>query len=68
MPEIIVTAGVRQDEQTSVLLRERVTVQDLESGHFSAQLVQRVGWAVLDADEIECRSDQGDRHAGAADS
>ena len=68
MPEIIVTAGVRQEEQAPVLLRERVTVRDLQSGHFSAQLVERVGWAVLDADELEHRSDQGDRRAVPADS
>jgi hypothetical protein len=49
MPEITVTT--KGDEQ--VLLRERVTPRDLESDHFAAQLVQRVGWAVVDADEVE---------------
>ena len=56
MPEIIVTAAARQDEQP-VLLRERITARYLESDHFAAQLVERVGWAVLDADEIEDRSE-----------
>jgi hypothetical protein len=56
MPEIIVTAGARQDEQP-VLLRERITPRDLESDHFAAQLVERLGWAVLDADEIEDRAE-----------
>ena len=52
MPEIIITAGAREGAQHPVL-RERVTARDLESDHFAAQLVERVGWALLDADEIE---------------
>ena len=55
MPEIIVTAGARYDEQPAVL-RERITARDLESDHFAAQLVERLGWAVVDADEIEDRA------------
>ena len=55
MPEIIVTAGARHDEQP-VVLRERITARDLESDHFAAQLVERLGWAVVDADEIEDRA------------
>jgi hypothetical protein len=38
-----------------VVLQERVVPSDLESDHFSAQLVERVGWALVDADEIEHR-------------
>jgi len=53
MPEIIVTARADQPERDPVLLRERLTASDLESEHFAAQLVERLGWAVLDADEIE---------------
>jgi hypothetical protein len=37
------------------VLQERVLPSDLESDHFSAQLVERVGWALVDADEIEHR-------------
>jgi len=40
-----------------VVYRERVVLTDLESDHFSGQLVERVGWAVLDADEIEHKDD-----------
>jgi hypothetical protein len=39
----------------AVVLQERVIPSDLESDHFSAQLVERVGWALADADEIEHR-------------
>jgi hypothetical protein len=52
MPQIIVTAD-RTDDQAegSVMLRERVNVTDFESDHFAQQLVERLGWAVSDADE-----------------
>ncbi len=54
MPQIIVTAD-RNDErgEGAVLLRERVNVADFESDHFASQLVERLGWAVSDADEAE---------------
>jgi len=54
MPQIIVTAdhGAAFGEG-AVMLRERVTVADFESGHFAMQLVERLGWAVGDADEVE---------------
>jgi hypothetical protein len=35
------------------MLRERVNVADFESQHFAAQLVERLGWAVEDADQVE---------------
>jgi hypothetical protein len=28
-------------------------LSDFESDHFAAQLVERLGWAVSDADEVE---------------
>jgi len=38
---------------STVVYRERVASSDLESNHFSGQLVERVGWAVRDADQLE---------------
>ncbi len=54
MPQIIVTAD-KSDERSdgAVVLRERVNVTDFESDHFAAQLVERLGWAVGDASEVE---------------
>jgi hypothetical protein len=54
MPQIIVTTdrGAAFGEG-AVTLRERVTVADFESDHFATQLVERLGWAVGDADEVE---------------
>jgi hypothetical protein len=54
MPQIIVMAKPpgREGEE-AVMLRERVTVSDFESRHFADQLVERLGWAVSDADDVE---------------
>jgi len=54
MPQIIVTAGpTDQQGQAAVTLRERVSPADFESERFAANLVERLGWAVLDATEEE---------------
>jgi hypothetical protein len=54
MPQIIVTADQPTEyDDTPVLLRERVNVTDFESDHFASQLVERLGWAVSDADDVE---------------
>jgi hypothetical protein len=53
MPQIIVTAGHGSRDETTVMLRERVNVSDFESERFGANLVERLGWAVLDATEAE---------------
>jgi hypothetical protein len=54
MPQIIVAAdrGAAFGDG-AVTFRERVTVADFESAHFAAQLVERLGWAVEDADMAE---------------
>jgi hypothetical protein len=54
MPHIIVTADRMNDRgEGPVMLNERVNATDFESGHFAARLVERLGWAVADADEAE---------------
>ena len=53
MPQILVVADVAEETANRVVYRERVATSDLESDHFSGQLVERVGWAVHDADAIE---------------
>lgn len=53
MPQIIVTADADGHGQGAVMLRERVTLSDFESGHFAQQLVERLGWAVEDADALQ---------------
>ncbi len=53
MPQILVATDDRQESASTVVYKERIDLNDLESDHFSAQLVERVGWAVLDANELE---------------
>lgn len=53
MPQILVVADIADETANRLVYRERVATSDLESRHFSGQLVERVGWAVRDADEIE---------------
>ena len=55
MPEIIVTAAGPPTGAEGVLLRERVSASDFESERFAANLVERLGWAVEDATEVERR-------------
>jgi hypothetical protein len=63
MPQIIVTADKRPDRgDGAVLLRERVTVNDFESDHFAAHLVERLGWAVGDAHEAEQKAHDDATH------
>lgn len=57
MPQIIVTADKQTDDADApIMFRERVSVSDFESEHFAAHLVERLGWAVGDADELNRRS------------
>jgi hypothetical protein len=53
MPRIIVMSDPSIEHEGAVTLDERVTSANLRSGHDSAQLIERVGWAVHDADEVE---------------
>jgi hypothetical protein len=54
MPQIIVMADrSRGRGEEAVMLKERVNVADFESDHFAAQLVERLGWAVSDAHDVE---------------
>ena len=53
MPQILVVADTRENFDDAVVYRERISLTDLDSDHFSGQLVERVGWAMLDAEELE---------------
>jgi hypothetical protein len=52
MPQIVVTS-ISAGHDGAVMLRERIGVADLESAHFRKQLIERLGWAVGDADAAE---------------
>ena len=54
MPQIIVTTDkTGEGRDRAIMFTERVSVSDFESDHFQAQLVERLGWAVGDADAVE---------------
>ena len=53
MPRIIVMSDPSNVREDAITLDERVTSADLTSDHHSAQLIERVGWAVHDADDAE---------------
>jgi hypothetical protein len=54
VPQIIVTADhAHEREQAGIMLRERVNVADFDSERFAANLIERLGWAVVDATEVE---------------
>jgi hypothetical protein len=53
MPRIIVTAEPTRDPDAAMLLDERIAASDLESDHFAAQLIERIGCALFDADDTE---------------
>jgi hypothetical protein len=58
MPEILITAvGAPTPEcgTGDMTLRERINATDFESERFAANLIERIGWAVLDATELESR-------------
>jgi hypothetical protein len=58
MPQILVVTDSADASGSTVVYRERISIADLRSDHFSGQLVERVGWAVGDASELE----REDRH------
>ena len=53
MPQILIVTDSPEETPRTVVYRERIAPSDLESEHFAGQLVERVGWAVEDADRIE---------------
>jgi hypothetical protein len=58
MPQIIVTAGDRADLTDGTLtLRERINTSDFESDRFATNLLERLRWAVSDANEVESRDE-----------
>jgi len=56
MPQILVVTDSVDTSGGTVVYRERISIADLSSDHFSGQLVERVGWAVGDASNLERES------------
>jgi hypothetical protein len=60
MPQILVVTDSPGETDSDVVYRERLNLSDFESDHFSGQFVERVGWAVLDADQLEQEAGQSE--------
>jgi hypothetical protein len=59
MPQIIVMADGTADQRDKlVMMRERINMSDFESRHFATQLLERLGWAVQDAQQVEQDGDE----------
>ena len=55
MARIRITTDPLGTLETEVVLDERIIASDLSSDHFAAALIERIGWALADADEAERR-------------
>jgi hypothetical protein len=53
MPRIIIHACGPNGAHGPFTLSERVTAADLESEHHAGQLIERIAWAITDAEAIE---------------
>jgi hypothetical protein len=53
MPRILVTTEPIQKPDTGVMLDEHIATSDLASDHFAVQLIERIGWALADAESSE---------------
>jgi hypothetical protein len=53
MARIIVTADSSESHGTPVVLEERVYPVHLASDHAAAQLIERLAWAVGDAERLQ---------------
>jgi hypothetical protein len=53
MAKILVTADDSAQDAPAVLLEESVSAVHLSTSHSALQLIERLDWAVRDAEELE---------------
>jgi hypothetical protein len=58
---IIVVADTDAGDARGFLFKERVNAPLLDDPHFSSQLIERMGWALADAEQAERASDRRPR-------
>jgi len=56
MPRMLVMTEPAEQAHAEVMLSEHVATGDIASDHFAAQLVERIAWALADAEQLERRS------------
>jgi hypothetical protein len=52
MPRVIVTTDRTERGDTTVLLDEQIRSVHLNTDHSARQFVERLGWAISDAEEL----------------
>jgi len=58
MPQIIITTDGPGETEAKEVHRERIHAADVETETASNLLVERIGWALSDADQIEREPEQ----------
>jgi hypothetical protein len=54
MPRVIVTTDpAGRPDEPAVLLDEQIQTVHLSTGHAAAQLVERIAWAISDAEDLD---------------
>jgi hypothetical protein len=56
MPRILITTEPIEKPDSGVMLNEQIATSDLASDHFATQLIERIGWALADAEATEDHS------------
>ena len=59
MPTIIISAHDSHGDPGTVTLAERAIPVDLHNQHYMERLIERVAWALRDAEKLESRRDPG---------
>lgn len=55
MPRIIIQADALDGDDAGITFTERGVAANLDSSHYTAQLLERLAWATADAEAIESR-------------
>jgi len=58
MPNIIVQANQSDSDAGRVTLSERVVATHLRDNHYATQLIERLAWAAIDAEQLETPTDR----------
>jgi hypothetical protein len=60
MPQIIVQAHTPDGTLGAVTLAERAVPTEQQNDHYIVQLIERVGWAIIDAEQLESQTNAPD--------
>lgn len=58
MPQIIVRTCSRNGKVGEATLTERAVPTEQHNDHYSAQLIERIAWALIDAERLESHANQ----------